>query len=120
MIGSSDWYFKLPDTCRAMRSRNLDLSFSLTFIEPGSDITYNILLHGDEMMVDDVNPGDPVCYLPIMKQRFVGVERNDIYMNYTNTWILGTYVMNKYYTIYDQRDPQQPRIGIALKDRLMN
>lgn len=57
------------------------------------------------------------CILPIIKQEFIKSQKTEMTAMYANTWLVGTHVMNKYYTIFDQsRGFREPHFGIALKD----
>ena len=72
-----------------------------------------MFIEGTEIKADQKNS----CFIPIVKQEFLGNQKADVTAMYQNTWLVGTHVMNKYYTVFDQsRGMVQPHFGIALKD----
>ena len=73
-----------------------------------------MLVDGTE--IESGSQGKNSCYIPIMKQEF-GDQKSQMTVTYQNTWIVGTQVMNKYYTVFDQRkELKKPNILIGLKN----
>ena len=71
----------------------------------------------DGMEVNPNNGGENECYIPIMKQEYAADSKTEGTKLFKDTWLMGTHVMNKYYTVYDQsRGFNKPRVGIALKN----
>ena len=99
----------------------MEFSLTLTDSDPSSTEKFPIDLSGNDMLVDgleiDPSGGRNSCYIPIMKQEFTGDSKTIGTKVYQDTWLLGTHVMNKYYTIFDEsRGYTTPRVAIALKD----
>lgn len=108
MFGT-DTFCKLPGSCNYMRDRGVKLDFEFTVFDEsgpsGKGNSKTILLDGDDMLVDGTEFGSGStytnsCYVPIMKQEF-GNQKSLMTPMFENTWIVGTQVMNKYYTVFD-------------------
>jgi hypothetical protein len=76
VLGQTDTYCKLPGTCHYMEDVGLNLEFQLTIKDSqNASKDFTIDLSGRDMLVDGTdifqNQGKS-CFLPIMKQEFIG------------------------------------------------
>lgn len=71
-----------------------------------------MLVDGTEIQANMKNS----CLIPIMKQEF-GDQKTQMKQAFKNTWLLGTQVMNKYYTVFDKSiGYNEPHVLLAQKN----